>query len=356
MRVGLDVRPLGGATGARGVGRYIRELIATLEQTEPKLELVRFERQRNAVGPDFIWGRLLGPSWLRALDIDLWQATFLAPPRVPRDLPWVSTIHDLIPLRFPKHFPWKNRLVFARSLAWSSKADRVVAVSPFTADRIRERFPACRERVVVIPPSVALEWRDAQQPGIAGVDRPYLISLGGFDPLKGVEDLLLPAFQRLAQERPELQLVLTGAPSAWRDRIERKLVGSALHGRVIFPGLLAPNAHAAAIAGARAVVVSSREEGFGLPAIEGLALGVAVAVGPAHATREAVGRAGHLARGDSWPDLADAIREALEAGGPDSADGAARREQAHRYHPSVIGPQWIELYRELTHHARSATR
>jgi glycosyltransferase involved in cell wall biosynthesis len=298
-------------------------------------------------GPALLWGRLLGPSWIEAAAPDLFHATFLAPPRVPRFRPWVATIFDLIPLRHPSCFPWRQRVVFGVSLRKAAAAPRVVAVSRFTADLVQQKFGVPTERISVIPPPVDVaSYSSPQRRGVPGLDRPYLLHLGGFDPLKGVTDLLLPAFARLARERADLVLVLTGDGQS-RASAQRAARDLAVPERVHFTGYLDDAAQVAAVAGAGAVVVSSHEEGFGLPVAEGLAAGVPVAIGPAAAAREAGAGLAALATEGTPEALARAIVEALASGGPESSAGRERRAAARRFDIDEVAAQMLAVYREI---------
>jgi glycosyltransferase involved in cell wall biosynthesis len=360
----VDGRPLQGPTGGRGVGHYVRDLVRGLLTLEDAPEVVllldpRQDAPRTSPpgpgarwawaaappGPALLWGRVLGPRWIRSAATDLWHATFLAPPRVPRGFPWLATIHDLIPLRHPGAVTRKQRFVFARSLALAARAPRVVAVSRCTADLVRTTLgtPAARLEVISTPVDVERFSRPAGR-GCPGVDAPYLLHLGGFDRLKGVVDLLLPAFALVARSRREVVLALTGAAGPGRDAAARAARDLGVDARVVFLGTLGEEEHVAAVAGAAAVVVSSLEEGFGLPAVEALAAGVPLALGPAAATREVAGAFAALAPDDTPTGLARALEDAVTSDGPESAEGAARRRHAARYDLRAVAGQMRELY------------
>ncbi|RMG47426.1 MAG: glycosyltransferase family 1 protein [Acidobacteria bacterium] len=361
----LDARPLQGPTASRGVGAYVRELLGGLARAEPEWRIGvlvgsgsgleplpgdgggRFETivAWKPPGPAVVWGRLLGPRWLLGSGAELFHATFLAPPRVPRRIPWVATVHDLIPLRHPKLFPWRNRVVFSLSLAAAARADVVLAVSEFTARALRERFevPARRIRVVPAPVDAAL----FGPPGEVRTGPPYLLHLGGFDPLKGVTRRLLPAFALVARRRPDVLLVMTGGPGPGRAAAARAARELGVARSVRFAGVVSREERRRLLRGASAVVVASDEEGFGLPAAEALACGLPVAVGPAEATREVVGDAGFPAEGPEPEALARAIEAALDAPGPRTEQGRARVARARRFEPEAVAREVAEVYRGL---------
>jgi glycosyltransferase involved in cell wall biosynthesis len=372
LRVLLDGRPLQGPTGSRGAGHYVRDLVRGLLALEarpgigllfdPREEPSRHPFDADPVlwvpaiappGPALLWGRVLGPGWIRAAEAEIWHATFLAPPRVPPGMPWVATIYDLIPLLYPRCFNVRQRLVFSRSLALAARAPVVVAISRCTADLVLSHLGAPASRVEVIPAPVDVErFASPRERGVSGLDAPYLLHLGGFDPLKGVEDLLLPAFAAVARRRRELTLALTGAPGPDRERVARMASDLGVGSRVRFLGFLADDQHVAAVAGAAAVVVSSREEGFGLPAVEALAAGIPLALGPARAAREVAGPCAALAPDDTPAGLALAVEDALELGGPDSVEGGARRRHVAQYDFRVVAGAMFDLYGRLLERGR----
>ncbi|MCP3980407.1 MAG: glycosyltransferase family 4 protein [bacterium] len=360
MRVLLDGRPLQGTTGSRGVGHYVRDLASGLSATGGDVDVRLLVRSGVAPldapvalhevsipsGPAFLWGRVLGASWIRRAGCDLWHATFLAPPAVPRGFAWVSTIHDLIPLRHPDGFSRRTLAVFERSLRWNARAPRVVAVSRVTADLVARRFGVPSGRIAVVPPPVDVEPLCVPGPaGVAGIDRPYLLHLGGFDPLKGVDARLLPALAALRDGGTDLGLVLTGPQSVWRSRCERTARELGLGDAASFVGLLDDERRVAAIRGAAAVVIASDEEGFGLPVVEALAAGVPVVVGPAAAAAEAAGGLAEVAVDGTPAALAEAIRRATTEGHGPRPD--ERRAHARRFERRQIATEMREIYREL---------
>ena len=363
MRVMIDGRPLQGPTGRRGVGHYVRSLICGLSALDPLLEIVLLVDPREEAplgpaladltvaqaaappGPALLWGRVLGPRWIAKAHPDVVHSTFLAPPRPPARTAWVATIHDLIALRHPGAFTWRQRLVFRRSLELASRADEVIAVSRYTADEIIRNFGTPGDRVHVVPPPVDVaRFANPAQKGLAHLDRPYVLHLGGFDPLKGVCDLLIPAFARIAPRRPDLALVLSGGPSPGRRLAERAVREAGVDKQVVFAGLLGDGEHCAAVAGASAIVVASHEEGFGIPVVEALAAGVPVAIGPAWATREIAPELTFLSATPTIAGLEHALEEALRAPGPGAAEGEKRRQFARRFDQVNVARQVLAVY------------
>ena len=131
-------------------------------------------------------------------------------------------------------------------------------------------------------------------------ERPYFVCIGTIEARKN-HRLLLDLWQRLTVElgdaAPLLRLI--GQCGFGSERIADSL--QALRGRVIEHRDLPDAAMASVLHGARALLLPSLAEGFGLPVIEALALGVPVLCSNLPALREA---------GGGMPDYLDPTEDA----------------------------------------------
>jgi glycosyltransferase involved in cell wall biosynthesis len=264
------------------------------------------------------WRRVLAerrvlPPLLRELGATLLDHALLPAPRVP--CPVVLTIHDLRNADgFGRRPRWLARAVVRRSLA---RAHTVIVPSRFTAGRLAAI--AAHPRVEVVPNGT-----DLQRAASAAGDEGYLLHVGHLEPRKNL-DLLLHALALLPPDaRPELRLA--GADAGHGRVLQALAARLGVAARVRVLGAV-PDAELPALyAGARAVVVPSRYEGFGLCALEGLALGRPVLVSDAGALPEVTGRDGVVLPVDDARAWAAAIRNA--SAGPPRA-GAPRRADWH---------------------------
>ncbi|MCA8949754.1 MAG: glycosyltransferase, partial [Planctomycetes bacterium] len=96
--------------------------------------------------------------------------------------------------------------------------------------------------------------------------------------------------------------------------------------------------------GARAIVVPSRYEGFGLAALEGLAAGRPTLVADAGALPEVVGDAGVVLPTDDSQAWADAIRGAADPGTQSPSD---RRARAAEFTWRRAAERTVALWRQL---------
>ncbi|GAB2680255.1 glycosyltransferase family 1 protein [Saccharopolyspora gloriosae] len=327
LRVLLDGTPLLGRR--TGIGRYTASLSAELgRMSDVDVRAIGFTARgwralRGAVPPGVraaglpvparavraAWSRLpFPPVELLAGGCDVVHGTnFALPPAVRAG--GVVTVHDLAFLDAPEEVAEPGFAELARSSA--RRAAVVCTPSAAVADRVADRFGVAREDIVVTPLGVDPEWFEATPPGAdlhrLGLPDDYFVFVGAQGPRKGVDVLLRGHDRRLPP------LVIAGPGEARQVR------------NVLRTGYLPERELRSVVAGARALVLPSRDEGFGLPALEALACGVPVVCSDLPVLREVTGG---LAEFVPYGD-ADALRAALEraeTGGPDAV--AARRAHA----------------------------
>lgn len=204
---------------------------------------------------------------------DVVHATTWAVP--PTRHPLVVTVHDVAFLRDESHFTRRGVRFFARALARTrDEAATVIVPSRATAtDCIAAGID--KSRIVVVPHGVRVDRPTARQVNrfrlARGLQRPYVLWAGTQEPRKNLSGLLA-AFEILASEEPEVDLVLVG-PAGWGDQAA---ASPALRDRVHHLGRLAWADLQLAYGGARAFCFPSLWEGFGLPVLEAMAHGVPV--------------------------------------------------------------------------------
>jgi glycosyltransferase involved in cell wall biosynthesis len=120
-----------------------------------------------------------------------------------------------------------------------------------------------------------------------GIASPYVLASGGASERKNL-GALAEAWPIVLAARPDLSLVMTGPPHPRRTELFARLPRTHLVGRV--PDAVVPRL----MASAASVVVPSREEGFGLPALEAMAVGTPVVAADTSSFPDVVGDGGLL--------------------------------------------------------------
>jgi glycosyltransferase involved in cell wall biosynthesis len=251
-------------------------------------------------------------------------------------VPCVVTVHDLT---FFDHAEWHE----ASKVTWFRAAMRysvahaaaIICVSEMTAGRLRDILaPRCP--VVVVPHGVdqARFVPGEPRPGADGevlerlaLHRPYVLHVGTLEPRKGIADLVA-AFDRLAGDQTELELVLAGGAGWKAGPVLRSVAVARSRERIRRLGYVADADVPALLRRACAVVYPSLEEGFGLPALEALACGTSLVTTSGTPMAEIAGDSALLVPPGEPFALAAAIETAISehSSGDDSrrrADGLA---------------------------------
>jgi glycosyltransferase involved in cell wall biosynthesis len=199
----------------------------------------------------------------------------------------VTLLHDTIPLRFARSGPrgWLQRRYFELAARRSSL---VLTVSEWSRDRLVADTGVAPARVKVV--------RNALDPGLpdrvrqrrlanSGTTRTELVAVGRFAPHKNYPRLVA-AFHRAGLAARGFTLRIAGGSDEEVADFSRRLARRGLAEGVRLDAYLPDDELANVLAGARALIAVSLEEGFGLPAFEAAAAGIPVLASPTGAMVE----------------------------------------------------------------------
>lgn len=363
MRITLDATPLLGPK--TGVGRYVHHLLAELPGaisrrgldaqvrattwTARGSALTQLPAGVTQVGPR-IPARLLRQLWRRtdfppieALvgPTDVFHGTnFISPPT--RHAREVVTIHDLTYVKHA-HTVTSASLLYRelvpRALA---RGARVVTPSETVAAAVREFYALPPRQVVATPLGVEEPWFNASPPSATwlakrNVPPEYLVFVGSLDPRKNLPALLAAYGLLRARSTAAPALVLAG-PAGREESL-------AAQPGVHVTGWLDDDDLRDLVAGSRALVLPSLDEGFGLPVLEALACGRPVVVSDIPALLEVAGPHAITAAPTDPDALADALERAL-AGPDDERARTARRERARLFTWAAFAERTLDVYLE----------
>jgi glycosyltransferase involved in cell wall biosynthesis len=256
---------------------------------------------------NFAWHRLRFPpvDWL-AGEHDVVHA--LHPLLIPaRRAARFVTIHDLDFLDHPERTRAEVRRDYATlALAHARRADRIMTVSRFTASAIVQRLGVDPSRIVVCPPG-APDWTPRPQASAAGP----ILFMGTLEPRKNI-GVLLDAYTRLltlVRDAPPLHLA-GHAPAAAAKWLART-AAPPLAGHVEHLGYVAGDRRQDLYRSASMLVLPSLLEGFGLPVLEAMTVGLPVVVSDRGALPEVAGDAGEIVPAEDADALAHAMARYL---------------------------------------------
>ena len=354
IRVLVDGTPLLGQRS--GIGRYTAALLAELAtRSDVDVTVTAFTARGQAAlraavpagarvrgGP--VPARMLRKLWrhcnwppveLLAGNAEVLHATnFVLPPA--KRAHGVVTVHDLAFLDRPDQLAPQQRDLpdlVERSVA---RAAVVCTPSAAVAQQVVQQLGIPAQRIMVTPLGVDRSWLNAVAPAETlrtklGLPPRYLLFVGAAQPRKGL-DVLLEAHA----SQPGLAPLVLAGPAGWGPTLTASP-------RVRTVGYLNEADLRCVVAGATALVLPSRDEGFGLPVLEAMATGVPVVCSDLPALREIADGLATLVS----PEDPAALAAALAAvAGYDPVGAAARRAHAARYTWQACAEATVRAYRQ----------
>lgn len=342
-----------------GVQRYAREIVSALDNLlqdkrwsasltakiiVPSTGAKGLDLRSIGVQPTF--GRVGGPVWTQCVLPILSRGVLLSLGNIG---PIISSnhvicIHDLNTYLAPESYSRAFRLYYRTILPILAKrAASVVTVSNFSA-RMLDEFKLCpRDKVTIIPNGHEhverwLPDRSAYASSLSG-SRPFVFILGSRALHKNVQILF-----DIAKELDALglDLLVAGAPNRYFSPVEQSAAPN-----VRMLGFVTDDDLAALYRSAFCFAFPSLTEGFGLPALEAMALGCPVIVSGCASLPEVCGNAALYADPKSpraWLDQIKRLRADPDLAASLRADG---RRQAARFSWTKSAQSYLNLIMSL---------
>jgi glycosyltransferase involved in cell wall biosynthesis len=269
--------------------------------------------------------------------------------------PSVVTFYDVTHLKFPEDFEarWRNYLdvVLPMSLR---RAAAVICISEHSRQDLLKHYKVAKDKVHVVycgvdssrfnaGAKVDREWANS-----IGIKKDYILHVGAFSRRKNIPMLLRAvALLKARGKFDNLQLVLAGpelSVLAGGSEIRDAIRDLDLKDAVMFTGHIPDKQLAGLYAGARILAFPSLYEGFGLPVLEGMAVGTPVISSNSSSMPEVAGDAALLAPPESPELWADAIQQVIE--NPSLAADLRRKglEQAKKFSWRKAADETLAVY------------
>jgi glycosyltransferase involved in cell wall biosynthesis len=292
----METSPLMNANSGRGIGAYTRELLKALRALSsdefPLRIQATHELGHTVIAPENDFDLIHYPYF------DLFFSTLPAK----HELPVVVTVHDVIPLLYPKHYPpgIKGRLRFWKQKQSLQQAQLIITDSFASKDGIVKHLGIPANRVRVIPlagnPAITEPADTSARRWVEQVALPkkYIVYVGDINYNKNLPTLLLA----LTQLPQDVHLVV----------ISRSFQNTAIAegqqlAKIIEENEIEPRVHVLQVPGDEpeffssilqqsvALIQPSLWEGFGLPVLEAMQAGAVVVSTDGGSLPEVVGDA-----------------------------------------------------------------
>lgn len=257
---------------------------------------------------------------VRRQPLDLFHAFNFRPPSDP-GVPVLPVVYDLSTFRHPEFHP-------ADRVRWLSPIQDIVArapmvqtISEFSKREIMDVFGTSADKIFVAPPAAAPLYRALGRDATARDLAPFGLQYGGFfltvgtlEPRKNIRTLIA-AYSRLsAAERQLCPLVVAGG-KGWGDlNLPAQAEALRSDGTLRFLVSVSNPQLRSLYEGARLMLMPSLYEGFGMPVVEALACGSAVAHSASTSMDEISGNLGRRVTAEDVDGWTATLRE-VEPGG-----------------------------------------
>lgn len=306
LNVLLDTSPLKNANSVRGVGMYTRMLQQELEKL-PNISLLPTSQKAQADVVHYPF-------------FDLFFDTL----PLLNTKPVVVTIHDVIPLIFPKQYQpgLKGRARFQKQKLALRSVKKVITDSMASKRDIQTFLNVPEEKIKVVSlagnPEIGSVGTKTQERILTRYSLPdqYILYVGDINYNKNIPKLI----KTLKYLDDSIHLVCVGknfkpAPIEEWQWIETQIAMSDVANRVHFVTDLGSDANqdlSALYSAAQVYVQPSLYEGFGLPVLEAMQAKTPVVVTPNSSLLEVAGQAAVFAQSTEARDLATGVQEVLD--------------------------------------------
>lgn len=222
---------------------------------------------------------------------------------------YIITVHDLIPLRFPRlssplhhYFRWHLPQVLSQST-------HIICNSTATATELIDRFHIPTTKITPIP--LACDTNNFHVNDEDRADIPYFLYVGRHDPHKNVARIITAFSQLSNRECYQLWLVGSG-DTRYTPLLRTQVAELGLTEQVRFKEYIPYQSLSKIIRQANALVFPSLWEGFGLPVLEAMACGTPVITSNLSALIELARDAAILVDPYDINQIADAMRMVAE--------------------------------------------
>jgi glycosyltransferase involved in cell wall biosynthesis len=334
MRFSVDAHAIG--QHLTGNETYIRNLLNCFQVLDREADFVtyisreeavadvpeRFQKKRVSVNPFVRLGYDL-PRRVAEDRPNLLHVQYTAPIRC--SAPIVVSVHDVSFLEHPEYFTSFRALQLRLTVRRTVKAAScVITPSEFSKQRILDAYNLADDKVVVLPNGVSSVFhpvaREAAQRSLrsssrplANVSMPFILTVGDLQPRKNHLGLIR-AFEDLVRNYPQLphHLLIVGKEETWyAPTVHAAARNSQVADRIHFTGFVDDEELRRLYGACDLLVYPSFYEGFGLPILEAMACGRAVACSNTSAMPEVADSAALLFDPSSQRDLVFSMRDLL---------------------------------------------
>ena len=198
------------------------------------------------------------------------------------------TVHDLIPLLFPRWQTTRRVLYFKYFLKYRFRfVDRFIAVSNTTKQDLIDLFEIPEDKIDVVYEGVSEQFRPIEKKR-----KDFILTVGTLEPRKNFKRIIEAYISLRTEEKISDKLIIVGKKGWLFDDI--LTIPGAFQDDIIFKGYVSEDELIRLFQLARFFIYPSMYEGFGLPILEAMACGCPVITSNTSSMPEVAGDAASL--------------------------------------------------------------
>ena len=274
--------------------------------------------------------------------------------------PSILTVHDVIPFTFREAMGlFRNMFLYKPGIRKACRLNDIIAtVSDYSKQDIAEKVGVPVEKIRVVPnglreinpkdPSLEIELKNR-----FAINEKYVLNVGGIHERKNIVKLV-HAFAGLVNHRGYSgKLLITGNVSGAPYQRKMKKICDAsvretgMENKIVFTGYISEQELDSLFRMAGILIYPSLYEGFGIPILEAMKMGLPVITSNITAMPEVAGGAAYLVDPNSIEDMTSAMSEVLQ-------NKILREEMiekglglVHPYTWKNASERYLELYQEI---------
>ncbi len=277
-----------------------------------------------------------------------------------KTVPTLLTIHDVIPFTFREAMPvYIHETLYCPSIKRACALnDMIGTVSEFSKQDIAAKVGVPLEKIRVVPNGLRepAESTDSMLASLSDrfvLELGYVLNVGGIHERKNIVRLI-QAFARVVEDGFPGVLLITGSVEGapYQDEMKKlcdaALVEARVADRVVFTGFVTEDELDTLLRNACMLVYPSLYEGFGIPILEAMKVGVPVITSNATAMPEVAGGAALLVDPLRVDALVDGMKRLLKDDELRNELTQAGYVRAEAFTWDRAGEMYLDIYKELT--------
>jgi glycosyltransferase involved in cell wall biosynthesis len=336
MKIAFDIRGIDGHRGGKGIwtANVLKSILRSDREHQfylyvdyewediykhmPNVHIMRVSGR----GP--LWHYKVYKSMLQnKIDVFLATESYIIPfLHDPQKLNVGLVVHDLVAFRSPAKHQKKATFIERMTLKKAVKKSRwIFTVSQYTRQDLIDQYPALNleDKTFVVYAGIrevfAREWDANKLVSVQrryNLDPDYMMMAGTLEPRKNIIGVL-EAFSLISPfNQQRYRLVIAGKKGWYYKKIFQKVKDLKLLSRVKFLEYIPDEDLVVLMSGARAFLFPSFYEGFGLPILEAMTVGVPVLASRVTSIPELGVDAVHYADPHDTVDIADGMTQILD--------------------------------------------